>query len=106
MLLSQLQRLPWQLMCLLFATVATATISPSNSSTAIGQFQGTLPLQEGVGSMANVADLVPITKAAATQTVRLVCLCASRSLIPKLIVRVRDRSRVIFATSTSPTLRT
>jgi len=65
MVLSLLQRLPW----LLFATFASATISPSNSSTALGQFQGTLPLQESVGTMAQIADLVPITKAAATQTI-------------------------------------
>ncbi|KAF1921014.1 hypothetical protein BDU57DRAFT_488312 [Ampelomyces quisqualis] len=69
MLLSRLQRLPWQLTCLLFATVATASISPSNASTAIAQFHGTLPLQEGVGTLAHVADLVPITNAAATQTI-------------------------------------
>jgi hypothetical protein len=74
MVLPLLHRLPWQLACLLFATVASATINPSNSSTALGQFQGTLPLQESVGTMAQIADLVPITRAAASQTVRFLVL--------------------------------
>ncbi|KAF1947986.1 hypothetical protein EJ02DRAFT_461500 [Clathrospora elynae] len=65
MLLAGLQRLPWQLICLLFASVATATITPSNTST-IGpepQFQGTLPLKSADG--AQISQLIPLTRQAA-----------------------------------------
>lgn len=57
-------------MWLLFATAATATISPSNTSTVdSSQFQGTLPLSHGNGDQAKIADLIPLTRQAAQQTV-------------------------------------
>lgn len=69
MLLGHVQRLPWQLTCLLFASVAAAVITPSNSSTAGGRFQGTLPLKHQ-GDGAQIAQLVPLTRVAAQRTVR------------------------------------
>jgi hypothetical protein len=71
MLPSRLQRTPWQLACLLFATTATASVAPSNSSTA-GDFQGTLPLQHADGNQAQMAEVVPLTQRAKQYTVRLV----------------------------------
>ena len=69
MLFAQLPRLPWQLTCLLFASVATATITPSNSSTGGGgRFQGTLPLKHD-GEAQQIAELVPLTREAAQRTV-------------------------------------
>jgi hypothetical protein len=68
MLFLHLQRLPWQLTCLLFATVVTATITPSNSSTA-GQGQGMVPLKHADGNQAHIADLVALTTAATQKTV-------------------------------------
>lgn len=70
MLLGRLQRLPWQLTCLLFASVATATITASNTSTAGGRFQGTLPLKHAEGDQAQIAELVPLTREAAQRSVR------------------------------------
>jgi hypothetical protein len=56
---------------LLFATIATAAISPSNSSTVGGgQFPGTLPLQHADGDQAQIASLVALTKQADQATVR------------------------------------
>jgi hypothetical protein len=69
MLLSHVQRLPWPLTCLLLATVATASISPSNSSTAGARFQGTLPLRRADADQAQIAELVPLTREAAQRTV-------------------------------------
>jgi hypothetical protein len=72
MLLSRVRRTPQQLACLLFVTLAAATtISPSNSSTASGNFQGTLPLKSADGSQ-NIAELVPLTPGAAKGPVRFV----------------------------------
>ncbi|KAH7078038.1 hypothetical protein BKA63DRAFT_277513 [Paraphoma chrysanthemicola] len=67
--LARVQRLPWSLACLLLATVATAAITPSNSSTAGGRFQGTLPLQHADASQGQIAELVPLTREAAQRTV-------------------------------------
>jgi hypothetical protein len=80
MVSSHAPRLLQQLACVLFATVASATISPSNSSTAGGQFQGTLPLKHADGNQAKIADLVPLTRQAVQQTVRpvlvlVICHC-------------------------------
>jgi hypothetical protein len=75
MLSSRMPRRSQHLACLLFATVAAAAnISPSNSSTAGGQFQGTLPLTHADGNQAQIADLVPLTREAAQRTVRPVLL--------------------------------
>ncbi|CAO2647711.1 Nn.00g086330.m01.CDS01 [Neocucurbitaria sp. VM-36] len=69
MLLGRLQRLPWPLACLLFASVATATITSSNTSTAGGRFQGTLPLKHAEGDESQIAELVPLTREAAQRTI-------------------------------------
>jgi hypothetical protein len=84
MLLSHLQRLPWPLACLLFATVAAATITPSNTSTAGGRFQGTLPLKHADQDQAQLAELVPLTREAAQRTVRpLLVLLLMPPLVPQ-----------------------
>jgi hypothetical protein len=73
MLLSRLQCLqclPSQLVCLLFATAATATITQSNSSTAFGGFQGTLALRRDIAGQTQIAELVPLTLEATKITVR------------------------------------
>jgi hypothetical protein len=70
MLLSRQQRLPSQLVCLLFATAAKATITQSNSSTAFGDFQGTLALRRDNPGQTQLADLVPLTLEATKITVR------------------------------------
>ncbi|KAH7380599.1 hypothetical protein BKA66DRAFT_391530, partial [Pyrenochaeta sp. MPI-SDFR-AT-0127] len=54
---------------LLFASAATATITSSNTSTAGGRFQGTLPLKHAEGDRAQIAQLVPLTRAAAQRTI-------------------------------------
>lgn len=71
MLLSCIERLPWQLTCLLFATVATAaTISPSNDTTDTRMFQGTLSLRHvETDRQEQIAELMPLTRRAASQTV-------------------------------------
>ncbi|KAF2032307.1 hypothetical protein EK21DRAFT_60911 [Setomelanomma holmii] len=69
MLLSHVQRPPWPLTCLLLASVSTATIAPSNSTTAVGNFQGTVPLRHTDGDQAQIADLVPLTREAAQRTI-------------------------------------
>ena len=72
MLSSCLQRLPWQLTCLLFATVATAatTFTPSNATADDSWFQGTLALKHvETDSQAQIAQLVPLTRQATRQTV-------------------------------------
>ncbi|KAH7401100.1 hypothetical protein DE146DRAFT_654916 [Phaeosphaeria sp. MPI-PUGE-AT-0046c] len=72
MLSSRAQRLPWQSTWLLFATGATAamTITPSNTSTLDSSlFQGTLPLTHSNGDQGHIADLIPLTRQAAQQTV-------------------------------------
>ncbi|KAF2828812.1 hypothetical protein CC86DRAFT_368942 [Ophiobolus disseminans] len=71
MLLSCVQRLPWPLTCLLFAAVATAatTITPSNA-TDDRWFTGTLSLRHvETDSQAHIAELVPLTRQAARQTI-------------------------------------
>ncbi|KAI4614593.1 uncharacterized protein J4E87_009393 [Alternaria ethzedia] len=67
MLLVRPHRLPSRLACLLFATVATATISSSNTSTArTNLYDGTLPLTNAQGDDGTrIADLIPLTKDAA-----------------------------------------
>jgi len=60
-----LARLHRQLTCLLFATAAAATISPTNSSTArpdLGDV--TLPLSHAEADGGKIADLVPLTQQA------------------------------------------
>lgn len=76
MLLHRLQCLPclpWQLVGLLFASVAAAAISPSNTSTVSSQFSfsGFLPLQHTDNGNAQIASLVPLTREATQRTVRL-----------------------------------
>jgi hypothetical protein len=79
MLFSRVPRAPQRLACLLFVTLAAATvISPSNSSTAGGQFQGTLPLKYADGSQAGIAELVPLTLGAAQRSVRPVLMRVPR----------------------------
>jgi hypothetical protein len=69
MLHSHLQRLPWQLTCLLFATVATALITSSNTVDNTW-FAGTLPLKRvETDRQAQIAELVPLTRGAASKTV-------------------------------------
>jgi hypothetical protein len=64
MLLACLQR---QLTCLLFASVATAAISPSNTSTARpGFIDGTSSMDHPEGDGGKIADLIPLTKQAAS----------------------------------------
>jgi hypothetical protein len=53
---------------LLFAAATTATITPSNSSTA-AQGQGLLPLKYANGDQARITDVVPLTLGAAQGTV-------------------------------------
>jgi hypothetical protein len=68
MRLSRLQR---QLTCLLFASVATASISPSDSSTARpGFIDGTSAMDHAESNGGKIADLLPLTKQA-TSAVRL-----------------------------------
>ncbi|KAF1842528.1 uncharacterized protein K460DRAFT_346486 [Cucurbitaria berberidis CBS 394.84] len=55
--------------CLLFASVATATITSSNTSTAGPRFQGTIPLKHAEGDKAQIAQLVPLTREAAQRTI-------------------------------------
>ena len=66
MLSACLQCLPWQLACLLFATVATATITPSNKTDTPYYISGTNALSHGQDK---IADLGPLTRAGAQRTV-------------------------------------
>src|SRR5690242_11166463 len=69
MLLSHLQHLPCTLALALIAAVASATITPSNTSTVDQRyFQGTLPLQ-GPGDGQQIAELVPLTREGAQRSV-------------------------------------
>lgn len=69
MLLSHLQHLPCTLALALVAAVASATITPSNTSTVDQRyFQGTLPLQ-GPGDGQQIAELVPLTREGAQRSV-------------------------------------
>lgn len=62
---ARLHRLSWQLTCLLFATSATATISPSNTSTARpGWGDGTLPLARAESNGRKIANVIPLTQEA------------------------------------------
>ncbi|KAL6705806.1 hypothetical protein ACN47E_006444 [Coniothyrium glycines] len=67
-MLTRLQRFPWQLSCLLCVSTAAASITQSNTSTAGGRFSGTLPLRHD-GDSTDIAQLVPLTREAATRTV-------------------------------------
>ncbi|CAN9112645.1 unnamed protein product [Alternaria alternata] len=59
-------RLPWQLACVLFATVSAATISSTNTSTARPNlYDGTLPLADAQGDGNTIAELIPLTQEAA-----------------------------------------
>jgi hypothetical protein len=79
MFFSRVPRAPQRLVCLLFVTLAGATvISPSNSSTAGGNFQGTLPLNYAGGSQTSIAELVPLSLGAAQRTVRPVLMRVPR----------------------------
>ena len=70
MLLAPPHRLPWQLTCVLFATVSAATISSTNiSTTRPNLYDGTLPLADAQGDGVTIADLIPLTKEA-TKSVR------------------------------------
>ena len=60
---------PWPLAGLLLAAVASAAIAPSNMSTAVDGFQGTLSLQRADSSQATIAQLVPVTRSAQRKTV-------------------------------------
>lgn len=65
MLPARLHPLSWQLTCLLFATSATATISPSNTSTARpGWGGGTLPLARAESNGRKIANVIPLTQEA------------------------------------------
>jgi len=65
-----LLRVHRQLTCLLFATVAAAdsTIAPSNTSTTISGFQGTLKLVSA-DRQAQIAEVVPLTQQATKNSV-------------------------------------
>jgi hypothetical protein len=67
MLLSRLHR---RLTCLLFATVTAAdtTVAPSNTSTTVSGFQGTLQLLSAEGQ-AQIAEVVPLTQQATKNSV-------------------------------------
>ncbi|KAH6616832.1 hypothetical protein C7974DRAFT_53180 [Boeremia exigua] len=68
MLMSRLQCLPGTLVLALVA-VASAAITPSNSSTVNSRyFQGTLPLQ-GPGDGQQIAELVPLTREGAQRSI-------------------------------------
>ncbi|KAJ4993138.1 E3 ubiquitin-protein ligase [Stagonosporopsis vannaccii] len=69
MLLSRLQHLPGTLALALVVAAASATITPSNTSTVDQSwFQGTLPLQ-GPGDGQQIAELVPLTREGARRSV-------------------------------------
>jgi hypothetical protein len=78
MLLAPLHRLPWQLTCVLFATVSAATISSTNTSTARPNlYDSTLPLADAQGDGTTIAEVIPLTKEAAKsvrQTLRVASL--------------------------------
>ncbi|KAF2852383.1 hypothetical protein T440DRAFT_553774 [Plenodomus tracheiphilus IPT5] len=59
----------WQWACLLFAAAGSASISPSNTSTANNRFSGTLPLQHAEGDSTQIAQLIPLTREASTRTI-------------------------------------
>ncbi|KAF1837275.1 hypothetical protein BDW02DRAFT_157073 [Decorospora gaudefroyi] len=62
-----LARVPWQLICLCFASIATANISPSNSSTERPYLShGPLPLNRAESDRGRITDLIPLTKQAAS----------------------------------------
>jgi hypothetical protein len=66
MLLARPHPLLWQATCLLFATVSTASISSSNTSTARPNLSdGTLPLADTQADGSKIADLIPLTPEAA-----------------------------------------
>jgi hypothetical protein len=70
MLSACLQRLPWTLACLLFATAATATITPSNKTDNPYYISGTVPLSHVKSDgQDQIAKLGPLTRAAAERTV-------------------------------------
>ena len=79
-------RLPSRLAWLVFATVATATISSSNTSTArTNLYDGTLPLTNAQGDDGTrIADLIPLTKDAAN-SVRQTLFVASPSCTDKAL---------------------
>ena len=72
MLLTGLQRLPGALApaLALLATAASASITPSNTSTVNSRyFQGTLPLQHALGDGQQIAELVPLTRQGAQRSI-------------------------------------
>lgn len=70
MLSACLQRLPWTLACLLFATAATATITPSNKTDNPYYTSSTVPLSHVKSDgQDQIAKLGPLTRAAAERTV-------------------------------------
>lgn len=72
MLFARLHHLPWQLTCLLFATVATATITPSNTSTVRPDvIEDTLPLAHAEDDGGKIADVIALTEEAANSVCRI-----------------------------------
>jgi hypothetical protein len=104
MLLPCLQRLPWQLICLLFASVAAATISPSNTTTARpGFINGTSDMDHAANDGGKIADLIPLTKQAAS-AVRLTLSYSYKRKGTDKITRLRATSSTPISTTlaTSP----
>jgi hypothetical protein len=60
-------RLRWQLSCVVLAVAASAQISASNDSTAVGQYDGVLMLRSPEGD--NITELVPLTRDAVMRNV-------------------------------------
>lgn len=63
-----LQRLPWQLACVLFAAVASADIVASNENTTMN-YDGKIFLQDNNGN--NLTQVVPLSQEAAVRNVSL-----------------------------------
>ena len=104
MLLARLQRLPWQLICLWFASVATAAISPSNTTTARpGFIDGTSDMDHAEGDGGKIADLIPLTEQAASAVGLTLSYSYKRKGTDK-IIRLRATSSTPISTTlvTSP----
>lgn len=70
MLLSRPLSVPCALALALVAAVASASITPSNTSTVSSRsFSGTLPLQHALGDGDQIAELVPLTREATQRSI-------------------------------------
>ncbi|KAJ4313673.1 hypothetical protein N0V94_006843 [Neodidymelliopsis sp. IMI 364377] len=70
MLLQRLQCLSGALILALIAAVASASITPSNTTTVNSSyFTGTLPLQHALGDGQQIAELIPLTREGAQRSI-------------------------------------